>query len=405
MYELIVLVMIIWLIWFIWRFFKQFGESDSLNDNPSGPSTTSNQSRMSVKTKYDYELETYERELRLQEKRRQRERDRREKERQLTKNALEAQARTLDRLNNINKNDDMHEYTQEMSQRAAEFQEQKKRAEQELRLHKRKESEKSERDRLETIRLQELAAEREKKQAFLNFSETQEKLKRIRQEEDEALREQFMRQQEHDDMAIIKRMSKKELDHLLKKVRKKDQARLKYVLKHQAAEFLFFTSGLYSLTPTQLYNIWRYRNSKKTDDRCRNITGVYVIQNHSKNKYYVGQSSRVFTRVMDHFSIDGRGKFKGNPGVFKDFISGDAFSISVRKLSDTPFDNLDDLEKCLIKWYDAFDSGYNKNKGNGKLMHVPKNPPQVLPDSDQFFKTLTQMRRKQSKQKSLRDAA
>ncbi len=44
---------------------------------------------------------------------------------------------------------------------------------------------------------------------------------------------------------------------------------------------------------------------------------------------------------------------------------GDEFAIKIIILSDTKYNNLDDLERDTITAYKAYTEGYNETKGNG----------------------------------------
>lgn len=88
-------------------------------------------------------------------------------------------------------------------------------------------------------------------------------------------------------------------------------------------------------------------------------TGVYVLYNNNKKMYYVGQAKNVAKRIDQHRTGHG-----GNPDVYFDIRSGDTFFIRTMSLSESAFDNLDDFEKKMISYYDAYRTGYNKTSGN-----------------------------------------
>lgn len=93
---------------------------------------------------------------------------------------------------------------------------------------------------------------------------------------------------------------------------------------------------------------------KHTND----FAGVYVLYNLSKDKYYVGQSKNVMSRVNNHFTG------KGNGDVYADYKYGDEFKINFIDLRNSSYSNLDTLEAFVIKKYNAYDDGYNKTRGN-----------------------------------------
>ena len=156
-----------------------------------------------------------------------------------------------------------------------------------------------------------------------------------------------------------------------------DQKRRKYKLKHNIREFSAFVSGRYTLTPSQCRALWLNRPDS---DKCRNVTGVYILHNETQDRYYVGQSVKVFNRIIQHFN----GK-NGNMDVLMDYLRGDHWNIQIIRLRDTIYDNLDDLERYTIALYDAFESGYNGTRGNGNWVATGDLRREVLPNTDQYF--------------------
>lgn len=96
------------------------------------------------------------------------------------------------------------------------------------------------------------------------------------------------------------------------------------------------------------------------NSRTSDFTGVYILSNIENGKSYVGQATRVLQRLRQHFT--GKG---GNPNVYHDYRMGDEFAIKIIILSDTTYNNLDDLERDTITAYKAYTEGYNETKGNG----------------------------------------
>lgn len=87
--------------------------------------------------------------------------------------------------------------------------------------------------------------------------------------------------------------------------------------------------------------------------------GVYILQNQTDGRYYVGQSVDLMRRIREHL------KGRGNQGVYKSMQMGDRFTIQLIKLSESKFYDLDSLEKHFIRKHDSFRRGYNKTRGNG----------------------------------------
>jgi hypothetical protein len=88
------------------------------------------------------------------------------------------------------------------------------------------------------------------------------------------------------------------------------------------------------------------------------FTGVYILHNVTKDKYYVGQSVRVMQRVRQHLTGHGNGD------VYADWKYGDVFTVRTISLVESGYQSLNDLERDMIDAYDAMSSGYNKTRGN-----------------------------------------
>lgn len=88
------------------------------------------------------------------------------------------------------------------------------------------------------------------------------------------------------------------------------------------------------------------------------VAGVYILNNTTKRRCYVGQSQHVHQRIKQHF----RGA--GNGDVYVDFKTADKFKVQVVLLKDSHFETLNELERYYISYYHAYDNGYNKTVGN-----------------------------------------
>lgn len=107
-----------------------------------------------------------------------------------------------------------------------------------------------------------------------------------------------------------------------------------------------------SMSPERFFNL---RKTIQGD-----IVGVYVIHNKDRNMYYVGQATRLFFRVNQHFTGHGNGD------VYGDYKRGkDKFTIKLIPLVNSGYYDLDLLEKDLIEKYRAYTNGYNRTRGNG----------------------------------------
>lgn len=88
------------------------------------------------------------------------------------------------------------------------------------------------------------------------------------------------------------------------------------------------------------------------------FTGVYILHNVDKDKYYVGQSIRVLSRITQHLTGHGNGD------VYADFKYGDCFTVSTIPMQGSGYQSLNDLERDTISAYNAKEQGYNMTRGN-----------------------------------------
>ena len=90
----------------------------------------------------------------------------------------------------------------------------------------------------------------------------------------------------------------------------------------------------------------------------KQLAGIYILYNKTKNLYYVGQGKQLFSRVNSHFTG------KGNGDVYADYKYGDVFTIKMIPLEGSGAKTLNELERKTIQHYNAFARGYNKTRGN-----------------------------------------
>ena len=88
------------------------------------------------------------------------------------------------------------------------------------------------------------------------------------------------------------------------------------------------------------------------------FSGVYILYNKTKNKYYVGQDKNMFQRVNSHLTGHGNGD------VYVDYKTGDEFTVILIALKISGFSTLNELERHFIRYYNAYSQGYNKTRGN-----------------------------------------
>ena len=105
-----------------------------------------------------------------------------------------------------------------------------------------------------------------------------------------------------------------------------------------------------SITPEEFFEIKQHQKG--------DVVGVYIIHNETNDQYYVGQAKKLFFRINQHFTGHGNGD------VYADYKYGDDFSIKILRLSESGYDDIDQLEKDMIEKYHAFSSGYNRTTGN-----------------------------------------
>ena len=87
--------------------------------------------------------------------------------------------------------------------------------------------------------------------------------------------------------------------------------------------------------------------------------GVYIIKNKTLNKFYVGQSKNIHTRIFKQHFNNG----SANNIIFaKHWFDNHKFQYKYQICKTK--DELDRIEKEYIDKYDSFKQGYNKTSGN-----------------------------------------
>ena len=121
------------------------------------------------------------------------------------------------------------------------------------------------------------------------------------------------------------------------------------------AKALAESKWLSGFTTMSVKEFFTLREKKRNTD---NFTGVYILHNETKNMYYVGQATKIFDRVNNHFT--GR----GNGDVYADYKYKNIFTIKLLPLAKSEFTSLDKMEKYYINKFNANTKGYNKTAGN-----------------------------------------
>lgn len=104
--------------------------------------------------------------------------------------------------------------------------------------------------------------------------------------------------------------------------------------------------------------------------------GVYIIYNMTKKQYYVGQAKKLYHRVWQHFTGHGNGD------VYADYKYGDKFMVRLLTLQASGYSDLDQLERDMIRQFNAFTTGYNKTVGNG---YHPRRAWSESPEQTAFY--------------------
>lgn len=106
------------------------------------------------------------------------------------------------------------------------------------------------------------------------------------------------------------------------------------------------------------------KESFKKDSNLYDFTGIYILENKTHDKFYVGQSISLFKRVYNHFTG------KGNKDIFEDYSNGDVWTIKLISLSGSGFKSINALEKHFIEYHHATYNGYNKTIGNANWLKI-----------------------------------
>lgn len=88
------------------------------------------------------------------------------------------------------------------------------------------------------------------------------------------------------------------------------------------------------------------------------FTGIYILENKTHDKFYVGQSISLFKRAGNHFTG------AGNKDIYEDYMRGDVWTVKLIALADSGFKSINALEKHFIEYHHSTYNGYNKTIGN-----------------------------------------
>ena len=94
------------------------------------------------------------------------------------------------------------------------------------------------------------------------------------------------------------------------------------------------------------------------DSNIHDFTGIYILENKTLDKFYVGQSISLFRRAGSHFTGE------GNKDIYEDYSRGDEWTVKLIALSESGFRSINALEKHFIEYHHSTYNGYNKTIGN-----------------------------------------
>lgn len=191
----------------------------------------------------------------------------------------------------------------------------------------------------------------------LPWNRIKERQEQKQQEQELARQAEVEKQRQAEWLAYTQTDEYKQQEELrLKKLRAQQEYDRKIVAKARAAKAAKqrkenkWLAGFAEMSVKEFFEL-RKKNPE-------NFTGVYILNNTTKHKYYVGQAIRIFSRVNNHFTG------KGNGDVYADYKYKDNFTIRLIPLSKSGYTSLDKLEKDMIAKFKANTTGYNKTAGN-----------------------------------------
>ncbi len=106
------------------------------------------------------------------------------------------------------------------------------------------------------------------------------------------------------------------------------------------------------------YEFESFKKNKTLVYEIYSNEGIYILNNKTKNKTYIGQSKNLYKRVTKHLNGYGNGDFYIDYKHFKDDVE-----IYLILLETTEYENLNLLEKDFIDYFDCKNTGYNRING------------------------------------------
>lgn len=101
------------------------------------------------------------------------------------------------------------------------------------------------------------------------------------------------------------------------------------------------------------------------------MCGIYKITNLINKKVYIGQSTNIHKRMIQHKNRYVREKCSEyNSELYKDMREFGINNFTFEIIEECPKDELNLKEIYWIKYYSAYECGYNKNEGGNSGTHV-----------------------------------
>ena len=116
--------------------------------------------------------------------------------------------------------------------------------------------------------------------------------------------------------------------------------------------------------------IWQTYYSKKANELCsrilgtKTITGIYKITEISTEKCYIGQSKNIKERFREHMKCGlGIDTPSGNK-LYQAMLNSSIEDFTFELIEECNENDLDEKERYFIELYEAYDYGFNSNRGN-----------------------------------------
>lgn len=116
--------------------------------------------------------------------------------------------------------------------------------------------------------------------------------------------------------------------------------------------------------------IWQTYYSKRANELCsrilgtKTITGIYKITEISTEKCYIGQSKNIKERFREHMKCGlGIDTPNGNK-LYQAMLNSSIEDFTFELIEQCNENDLDEKERYFIELYEAYDYGFNSNRGN-----------------------------------------